>query len=165
MRAAVSTKKFQFIPFLINVLITLVIGFVASLVTRPQIAGWYSILKKPSFNPPAWLFAPVWSAIYLLIAISAYLVWKHRSRKPVYKVTRGIYIIQLFLNFMWSIVFFGFHQVFGAAVIIVLLWLTILLNISWFNKFNKTAGALLVPYLLWVSFAAVLNVSIYLLNR
>ncbi|WP_183564320.1 TspO/MBR family protein [Mucilaginibacter sp. SP1R1] len=165
MSSTASIRKFQFFPFVISLLITLSIGFVASLFTRPEIAGWYSTLKKPPFNPPAWLFAPVWTALYILIAIAAYLVWKHRSRKPVYKVTRAIYFIQLFLNFSWSIVFFGMHQVAGALVVIILLWISIGLSIMWFNKFNKTAGWLLVPYLLWVSFAGVLNASIYFLNN
>jgi tryptophan-rich sensory protein len=164
MSSTASIRKFQFFPFVINLLITAAIGFVAMLFTRPQIAGWYASLKKPSFNPPPQAFAPVWICIYVMIATAAYLVWKHRSRKPVYKVTRGIYFIQLFLNGSWSIVFFGLHQVFGALVIIILLWISILLTIQWFNKFNKVAGWLLWPYLLWVSFAAVLNASIYFLN-
>ncbi|QEM02371.1 tryptophan-rich sensory protein [Mucilaginibacter rubeus] len=165
MSVAVSTKRFQFFPYLISLLIVLFIGFVASLVTRPEIAGWYSTLKKPSFNPPPWLFAPVWTAIYIMIATAAYLVWKHRSRKPVYIIARSIYFIQLILNFSWSIVFFGMHQIAAAAVVIILLWLSIVVNINWFNKFSRTASWLLVPYLLWVSFASILNMSIYFLNR
>ncbi|SDE40873.1 TspO and MBR related proteins [Mucilaginibacter pineti] len=159
------TRKFQFFPFLISLLITVGIGFVASLVTRPQIAGWYSTLNKPSFNPPPWLFAPVWSCIYVMIAIAAYMVWKLRSRRPAYKIARAVYFIQLALNFSWSIVFFGLHQVLGALIVIVLLWISIVLNINWFGKFNRVAGWLLYPYLLWVSFATVLNASIYFLNR
>jgi len=110
------------------------------------------------------LFAPVWTCLYILIATAAYLIWKHRSRKPVYKVTRTIYFVQLFLNFSWSIVFFGMHQILGAFIVIALLWVSIVLTMHWFGKFNKIAGWLLLPYLLWVSFAAVLNASIYLLN-
>jgi tryptophan-rich sensory protein len=164
MSSAVSLKKFQFFPFLISLLITLAIGFTAAFFTRPEIHGWYSTLKKPSFNPPPWLFAPVWTCLYILIAIAAYLIWKHRSRKPVYKVTRTIYFVQLFLNFLWSVVFFGMHQIAGAFMVIALLWISIILTIYWFNKFNKIAGWLLLPYLLWVSFAGILNASIYLLN-
>jgi benzodiazapine receptor len=164
MSSAASIRKFQFFPFVISLLITLTIGITAAFFTRPEIPGWYSTLKKPSFNPPPWLFAPVWTALYIMIGIAAYLVWKHRSRKPAYKVTRGIYFVQLFLNFSWSIVFFGLHQVFGALVVIILLWISIALTISWFNKFNKIAGGLLVPYLMWVSFAGVLNACIYFLN-
>ncbi|HVW97718.1 MAG TPA: TspO/MBR family protein [Mucilaginibacter sp.] len=156
--------KFQFIPFLISLLITLAIGFVASLFTRPQIAGWYSSLAKPSFNPPPWVFAPVWTCIYVMIAISAYLVWKRRGPNSTYHTAKYIYIFQLFLNFSWSIVFFGLHGIFPALLVIVALWIMILLNIRWFSKFSTAAAWLLVPYLLWVSFASVLNLSIYLLN-
>ncbi|WP_184545276.1 TspO/MBR family protein [Mucilaginibacter sp. FT3.2] len=159
------SRKFQFFPFLISLLITLMIGFVALLVTRPQITGWYSTLTKPSFNPPPWLFAPVWAAIYFMIATAAYLVWKHRSRKPAYIISRSVYFIQLILNFSWSIVFFGLHQVLAALIVIILMLMSIVLNIYWFGKFSKAAGRLLWPYLLWVSFATVLNASIYLLNR
>lgn len=165
MPVAVSTKRFQFLPYLISLLIVLAIGFVASMVTRPEIAGWYSTLKKPPFNPPPWLFAPVWTAIYIMIATSAYLVWKHRSRKPAYIIARSVYFIQLILNFSWSIIFFGTHQIAMAMIVIILLWISIMININWFNKFNRVAAWLLVPYLLWVSFASVLNVSIYFLNR
>jgi len=164
MNALTIKKRFQLFPFLISLAITLAIGFTASLFTRPQIAGWYALLQKPSFNPPAWLFAPVWTILYILIAIAAYMVWKRRNTTTIYHSTVGIYFIQLLLNFSWSIVFFGLHQVFGALIIIILLWASILLNIYWFHKFNKTAAWLLVPYLLWVSFAALLNVNIYLLN-
>lgn len=159
------SRKFQFFPFLISLLITLGIGFVASLVTRPEIAGWYSTLKKPAFNPPPQVFPWVWSVVYFLIATAAYLVWKHRSRKPAYIIARSVYIIQLALNFSWSIVFFGLHQILGALIVIALLWISILFNINWFNKYSKVAGWLLWPYLLWVTFAGVLNAAIYLLNK
>ena len=156
---------FQTFPFIISLLITLTIGFVASIFTRPEIPGWYASLQKPSFNPPSWLFAPVWTTIYLLIAIAAYLVWKNRNATSTYKTTATIYFVQLLLNFSWSIIFFGMHQVFGALIIISLLWISIILNIFWFSKFNKTAAWLLAPYILWVSFAWLLNLNIYLLNR
>jgi benzodiazapine receptor len=160
----VTPKKFQFFPFLLSLAITLTIGFVASLFTRPQIAGWYGTLNKPSFNPPAWLFAPVWTVIYIMIAIAAYLVWRGRDNSKTYKITTAIYIVQLAFNFSWSIVFFGLHGVLPALFIILLLWVSIILNIRWFKKYSQIAGWLLVPYLLWVSFASILNLSIYLLN-
>lgn len=165
MRPKSLNRKFQFFPFIISLAITLAIGFVASIFTRPEIDGWYATLKKPSFNPPNFAFPLAWTILYIMIAISAYLVWKQRSRALTYKTTAGIYFIQLLLNFSWSIVFFGMHQIFGALVIIGLLWISIIFNIRWFGKFSKTAAWLLVPYLLWVSFAALLNFSIYLLNR
>jgi len=165
MRPKSLNKKFQVFPFIISLAITLAIGFVASLFTRPQIASWYVSLKKPSFNPPNWAFPVAWTILYILIAISAYLVWKRRNRAVTYKTTAGIYFVQLLLNFSWSIIFFGMHQVFGALVIIGLLWISIIFNIRWFGKFSKAAAWLLVPYILWVSFAGLLNLNIYLLNR
>lgn len=165
MRKITIRKGFQPIPFIISLAITLAIGFVASLVTRPQIANWYATLQKPSFNPPAWLFAPVWTMLYILIASAAYLVWKRRNLIMGYSTAATIYAVQLLLNFSWSIVFFGLHQILGALIIIVLLWISIILNIAWFGKFNKIAAWLLVPYLLWVSFATLLNLNIYLLNH
>jgi benzodiazapine receptor len=165
MQTTAPSHNFKFIPFLVSLLIVLAIGAVAGLVTAPQIAGWYSTLVKPPYNPPAWLFAPVWSALYVLIAIAAYLVWQRRDNSTNYLTARAVYIIQLLLNFSWSIVFFGFHSIIGGLLIIILLWMMILLTIRWFGKFSKATGWLLLPYFLWVSFAAILNYSIYTLNR
>ncbi|AYL93927.1 TspO/MBR family protein [Mucilaginibacter celer] len=165
MPTPIAALRFRFFPYLISLLIVFAIGITASLFTRPEIAGWYSTLKKPGFNPPPWLFAPVWSAIYIMIATAAYLVWAHRHQKPAYATTRLVYVIQLVLNFSWSIVFFGMHQLMGALIVIALLWLSIIACIYWFGKFNRLAAWLLVPYLLWVSFATVLNASIYFLNQ
>lgn len=164
MATQTSKKGFQFFPFIISLLIPLAIGFTASLVTRPEIPGWYAALQKPSFNPPPWLFAPVWTGLYIMMAIAAYLVWAKRNRAAAFYTATSIYCIQLLLNFSWSIVFFGMHQVFWALIIIILLWVSIVLNMIWFHRFSKTASWLLVPYLLWVSFASVLNLYIYLLN-
>jgi len=158
-------RNFQPLPFIISLAITLAIGFVASIFTRPEIDGWYATLKKPSFNPPNLAFPLAWTVLYILIAIAAYLVWKRRNRSVTYRTTASIYVIQLLLNFSWSIVFFGMHQIFGALVIIGLLWISITFNIRWFGKFSKTAAWLLLPYILWVSFAGLLNLNIYLLNR
>lgn len=160
-----DSRKFQFFPFLISLLITLSIGFVASLFTRPEIAGWYSQLHKPSFTPPSWLFAPVWTTLYVMIAVAAYLVWKRRNDGLNYTRAAIVYFFQLLLNFSWSIVFFGMHHVLGAAFIIVLLWIFIIWNIKVFSNYSRVAAWLLVPYLLWVSFASALNIGIYLLNK
>jgi benzodiazapine receptor len=165
MQASGQTPKFRLFPLLVSLIITLAIGFIASLVTRPQIAGWYALLVKPPFNPPSWLFAPVWAAIYIVIAIAAYLVWNRRDGSTDYLTARAVYVVQLALNFSWSMVFFGLHSITGGLLIIILLWMTILLNIRWFGKLSKTASWLLLPYFLWVSFAAILNYSIFALNR
>ncbi|MES2279135.1 MAG: TspO/MBR family protein [Bacteroidota bacterium] len=158
-------QPFQFFPFLISLLITLAIAAVASAFTIPQITGWYSTLHKPSFNPPNQLFGPVWTVLYILIAIAAYRVWKKRDGSALYSSTRTVYFLQLSLNFSWSIIFFGLHQILVALIIIILLWISIIVNMYYFNRFNKTACWLLLPYLLWVSFAGALNFAIYLLNH
>jgi benzodiazapine receptor len=152
------------VPYIISVLITLSVGGVASFFTVSQIKGWYVHLHKPPFNPPNWLFAPVWTLLYIAIGIAAGLVWQHRAQAEQYVAARRIYLLQLVLNFSWSIVFFGMHQILGALVVIVALLVCIIANIRAFGKISKTAAWLLVPYLAWVSFATVLNLSIYLLN-
>jgi tryptophan-rich sensory protein len=165
MKTLASNHRFQFVPFMVSLLIVLAIGVVASLFTTPQIPGWYAQLQKPSFNPPNWLFAPVWTLLYLLIAIAAYLAWKRRDDTPLYNTAKWIYFLQLLFNSSWSIVFFGLHQIFMALIIIILLWLSIIANMVYFSHFSKTASWLLLPYLLWVSFAALLNFSVGILNR
>jgi len=159
-----SDRKFRLWPFLVSLVITLAIGVVASLFTRPEIPGWYRFLHKPSFNPPDWLFPLVWTILYVLIAIAAYRVWVRRNKPGGFGTTCGIYFIQLALNFSWSIVFFGMHLIATALVVIMLLWISIIFNIIRFAQYDSLAAWLLVPYLLWVSFATVLNYAIYRLN-
>lgn len=165
MQANGTVSKFQVIPFIISIAITLGIGFTASFFTRPEIANWYSTLTKPSFTPPNWAFPVAWTTLYILIGTAAYLVWKCRNNSSAYRTTVGIYIVQLLLNFSWSMVFFGLHQIMGGFIVILLLAVAIVLNIAWFARFSKAAAWLLVPYLLWVGFATALNLSIYVLNK
>jgi len=107
----------------------------------------------------------VWTVLYIMIGIAAYMIWRRRYQAEKYSYARLIYFIQLAFNFCWSIVFFGMHQIFGALLIIVLLWVSILFNINAFIKISKSAALLLIPYLLWVSFAGVLNLFIFILNK
>ncbi|TSD66022.1 tryptophan-rich sensory protein [Inquilinus sp. KBS0705] len=165
MKAATLNNKFQIFPFLISLFITFCIGGVASVVTRPQIASWYITLTKPTYNPPNWAFPIAWSILYFLIGTAAYMVWKRRNNSTTYATARIIYFVQLLLNFSWSIVFFGMHQIFAALCIIIMLLVVIILNIAWFGRFSKPAAWLLVPYILWVGFASLLNLSIYILNK
>jgi benzodiazapine receptor len=158
-------SKFQPLPYFISLFITLAIGGVAAMFTRPQIKGWYITLHKPTYNPPNWAFPVAWTILYILIATAAYLVWKKRDATVTYLKTRIIYIVQLLLNFSWSIVFFGMHQIFAALAIIIMLLIVIILNIAWFARFSKPAAWLLVPYFMWVCFASLLNLSIYILNK
>jgi translocator protein len=145
------------------VILTVGLGAVGGLVTAPEIPLWYAGLNKPSFNPPNWLFGPVWTTLYLLMGVSCYLVW----RQPV-SVERNkalyLFILQFILNFCWSFIFFGMHETGWALTEMIFLWLTILATIFSFAKFSKTAAWLLVPYIAWVSFAMLLNGAIWRLN-
>ena len=125
---------------------------------------WYALANKPSFNPPNWIFAPVWTLLYLLMGIALYLVWKSEAAQGLKQMAIGLFAIQLVLNFFWSIIFFYAHQPGWAFVEIIVLWTMILLTILWFGKISPTAAWLLVPYISWVSFASVLNFSIWKLN-
>jgi len=140
-------------------------GVIGSIFTSGSIPGWYAGLAKPLFNPPGWVFAPVWTVLYALMGIAAYLVYeKRQGRKDVGRALT-IFASQLGLNVAWSIVFFGAHQILGAVIVIVLLWALILATIWLFSRISTAAAYLLIPYILWVSFASVLNISLYTLNR
>lgn len=157
-------KKFQFIPFIVCVSIPLFIGIIGGLFTMESVKTWYTTLNKPSFNPPSWVFGPVWSTLYILIGISSYLVWKKREIVSGYSLAVKIYFLQLFLNLMWSFLFFNQHQIGLALIEIIILLIVIITNAFIFYRINKTAGLLFVPYILWVSFASFLTYSIYTIN-
>ncbi len=139
-------------------------GAVGSLFTFNAISGWYSTLQKPVLNPPSWIFAPVWTTLYALMGISAFLVYQKGWQRKEVKRALGIFGIQLFLNVIWSIIFFGLHLSGLALIDIVLLWIAILITIIAFTKISKPAAWLLLPYLVWVSFATYLNFAIFYLN-
>ena len=141
------------------------VGFLSGMVTRESITTWYPTLVKPVFNHPNWIFAPVWTSLYIMMGIAAGLVWTRGSDKKMVKKALEFVDIQLGLNALWSYLFFGLHNPLLALVEIVLLWLMIYETYSLFKKINKTAGYLLLPYLAWVSFATLLNASIWWLNR
>jgi len=140
-------------------------GIVGTVFTAPSITGWYAGLAKPAFNPPDWIFGPVWTVLYALMGVAAYLVYQQGFKRPEVKRALTVFFVQLLLNALWSIVFFGVHMILGALVVIVLLWAMILATILVFRGISKAAANLLVPYILWVSFATVLNISLYALNR
>jgi len=139
-------------------------GLAGSLFTTPAIPAWYAGLEKPSFNPPNWIFAPVWTLLFLLMGISLYFIWGRGLENKKSKIAVLIFAVQLALNALWSIVFFGFHNLGAAFVAIIFLWFAIFVNIVAFAKISKQAAYLLLPYILWVSFAAILNFSILTLN-
>jgi tryptophan-rich sensory protein len=152
---------------ILTVVVTcLVIGYFSGMVTRSAIVTWYPTLVKPSFNPPNWIFAPVWSMLYIMMGVAAGLVWNRiEFEKELVKKALILFAIQLALNALWSYLFFGLKNPMLAGIEIVLLWLMIFETYSKFVKINKIAGYLFIPYLLWVSFAMVLNGSIWWLNR
>ena len=149
---------------IISIAIPLAIGAIAGYFTSSSVQGWFATINKPSFNPPNWLFAPVWTALYILMGIAFYLVWKSEPASVVKKTAITLYIIQLAFNFCWSFIFFYMHQPGWALVDIVLMWIFILLTIVWFGKITPAAAWLLVPYICWVSFATVLNFAVWKLN-
>jgi tryptophan-rich sensory protein len=140
-------------------------GILGAVFTRSAIPSWYAALKKPGFTPPNWLFGPAWITLYLLMAVAAYLVWQKGLRQPGVSAALAAFVLQLLLNAAWSPVFFGLRSALAGAVIIVLLWLAILLSMALFFKVSRPAAWLLLPYLLWVTYASALNISIYFLNR
>jgi len=160
-----NKKRFNFAKLAISVLGVLLVGFVSSFFGMGSIETWYQTLSKPSFNPPSWVFGPAWTLLYILIGVSFYLVWTSDADKAAKKQAYLIFVVQLALNFLWTFLFFGNQMIFGALLDIILLWAVILLNIFVFYKITKAAGVLLIPYLLWVSFAALLNYFIWALNR
>ncbi|OGY18490.1 MAG: hypothetical protein A2900_03485 [Candidatus Chisholmbacteria bacterium RIFCSPLOWO2_01_FULL_50_28] len=151
----------KYTPLLISLGIAFGVAFLGSSVTTPSISGWYASLNKPSFNPPAWVFAPVWTILFAMMAIASFLVWKKQKKM---KIPLQLYGIQLFLNFLWSFLFFGLRRPDLALLEIALLWIVIQLTLRAFYAVDKLASYLLVPYILWVSFAAFINFSIVLLN-
>ena len=142
------------------------VGYLSGIVTRSSVVTWFPTLIKPSFNPPGWLFAPVWSFLYVLMGVAAGLVWNRiENDRPNVRKALVYFIIQLALNALWSLLFFGLKNPLLALVEIVLLWLMIYETYLKFIKIDKIVGYLFVPYILWVSFATVLNASIWWLNR
>jgi translocator protein len=145
------------------ILIPLIIGGVSGYFTSASIATWYLTLNKPFFNPPNYLFGPVWTTLYILMGISFYIILKKAKSEDIAKLFT-IFVVQLTLNFLWSFIFFKYQNLGLALVEIVLMWASILSMILVFYKTDRLAGLMNIPYLLWVSFATLLNASIYYLN-
>jgi benzodiazapine receptor len=136
---------------------------VGGLVTTPNIPTWYASLAKPTWTPPDWVFGPVWSLLYLMMATSAWLVWRQTGLAGA-KLSLGLFAVQLVLNSLWSVLFFGLQSPGAALVEIILLWVAILATMIVFWGRSRLAGGLLAPCLAWLSFAAVLNFAIWRLN-
>lgn len=139
-------------------------GAIGSLATSPNIASWYANLEKPFFNPPNWVFGPVWTVLYILMGVSLYLIWTAPHKKPKKQTAYVWFGAQLALNTIWSLVFFGLHAPLAGVAIILLLWGSILATMQSFWPLSKQAAYLLIPYLAWVTFASMLNMCIAVLN-
>jgi len=157
-------KIIDILKLVASVMLCQVAGFLGSLFTTPAIPTWYATLKKPFFNPPNWIFSPVWISLFILMGISLFFVWR-RPDHPKFKIAFIFFFVQLILNILWSAAFFGLRAPLLGLMDIVLLWIAILFTILNFLKVSKFAGALLIPYLVWVSFATLLNFSLWVLNR
>ena len=154
----------KIVKIIIAILVCQLAGVIGSIFTMSSIPTWYATLQKPSFSPPNWLFGPVWTTLFTLMGISLYLVWDRISRSKETKKPLVIFGVQLVLNIFWSVLFFGLKSSFYAFIEIIILWLAIAFNIFKFYKISKNAGLLLIPYLLWVTVATILNFYIWMLN-
>ncbi len=144
--------------------ICLAAGVIGSIFTSPAITGWYVTLQKPFFTPPNWVFGPAWTTIYILMGIALFLVWDKGIQYRKVKLSMGVFGVQLVLNFLWSILFFGMQNPFYALIEVIILWFAILATILVFYGIDRRASLLLVPYILWVSFASLLNYYVWILN-
>ena len=153
------------VKLIVSIAICLFAGGIGTIFTASSIPTWYATLNKPIFSPPNYLFGPVWTILYILMGISLYLIWIKGTKTKRVRDALFLFVVQLLLNAAWSPVFFGARNIFIALIIIILMWNFILRTILAFGKINKTASYLLYPYIAWVSFASVLNFSVWILNR
>lgn len=148
---------------IVSIALPLAVGAIAGYYTTKNIPGWYETLQFPSFRPPNSVFGPVWTTLYLLMGIGCYLIWK-KPLSPIRSAALRAYGLQLFINGLWSFIFFFFKQIGLAVIVIAILWILIVYMISWFKRLSNWAAFIQIPYLLWVSFATVLNIAIWQLN-
>jgi translocator protein len=157
-------KPVQIAKLVVAIALPLTVGGIAGMFTTEAIPDWYATLNQPSFNPPNWIFGPVWTLLYILMGISIYLIWNLAPGKSRQQAM-AVFLVQLLLNFAWSFCFFYFKRIDLALVNIVLLWGTIVFMLNRFNRLKPMAAYINIPYLLWVTFAAVLNAAYFILNR
>ena len=156
----------KYLRIIYCVAICLVVCYLSSITTQSSINTWYPTLIKPSFNPPNWLFAPVWTLLFIMMGIAAGMIWNQlENQRELVKKALLFFTVQLLLNALWSYLFFGLNNVLLALIEVILLWLVIYETFHIFKKIDKKAAYLFIPYLIWVAFAAILNGSIYYLNR
>ena len=153
-----------YLKIIIAVALCMGLGFLSGMSTTEAITGWYATVNKPPFNPPNWIFAPVWTILYIMMGVAVAMIWDLGWERKEVKVAVGLFIFQFIINLIWSPAFFGLEKPLIALFIIIILWILIVICIQQFKKLKPLAGNLLIPYLLWVSFATVLNFSIWYLN-
>ncbi|HRZ86834.1 MAG TPA: tryptophan-rich sensory protein [bacterium] len=141
------------------------VGMAGALFTISAIPTWYVTLAKPPMNPPNWVFGPAWTALYLLMGVSAFLIWEKGLDRKEVRTALELFGLQLFFNAAWTPIFFGVKEPLAALLVIILLWVTLIETIVKFYTLSRAAGMLLIPYILWISFAAYLNAGIWYLNK
>jgi tryptophan-rich sensory protein len=153
------------LKLVVSILICFLAGGIGTVFTSSAIPTWYVYLNKPFFSPPNYLFGPTWTVLYILMGISLYLIWKKGTKNKKVREALIFFAIQLTLNAAWSPIFFGAKNLFVSLIVIIFMWLFIIKTILAFGRINKTASYLLYPYIIWVSFASILNFSVWLLNK
>ena len=156
-------KKSKFFKLIVSLALPLAIGSIAGIYTSAGTSGWLDTLNSPSFRPPNWLFGPVWTVLYLLMGFSLFLIWEHKESKQR-NMAITVFFVQLTFNFFWSFIFFYFYMIGYALIEIILLWISIVTMITLFYKIKPMAAYINIPYLLWVTFATILNGGFYFLN-
>lgn len=157
-----NKHSIQWGKLIISLVVPQIAGFIGSLFTVSQIGGWYAQLEKPSFNPPSWIFGPVWTVLYILMGVAFYFLWLHKD--AISKKLQILLVVHLCLNALWSVLFFFMHDPLIAYVNIVLMWIMIVALILDTRKIDQKISWLLVPYSIWVTFASFLNLAIVILN-
>jgi len=149
---------------IVSILIVFVAGAVGTLYTLKEITTWYVYLAKPGWTPPNWAVGPIWSILYVFIGASLFLIWRKGLGRKDVQMAIVVFAVQLGINVLWSLVFFGSHSIFGGLIMVLILWVAILINIFVFYRISRPAGLLLIPYLIWVSIASYLQYNLFILN-
>ena len=159
-----QTASRQWLVLFALLALCLTVGSLGGIITARSVGDWYLTINRPPWNPPAFIFAPVWTVLYFSMAVAAWLVWKRDRRFAGVRLALVFFFIQLALNFLWPFVFFGAHAIGAALFNIALLWIALALTVWAFFGVSRLAGVLMLPYLAWVSFASFLNFAIWQLN-
>ena len=158
------TRSFEIISLIVFLIVCLSVSGVGGAITATSVDTWYQALEKPAFNPPDWVFAPVWTALYLFMGVAAWRIWRFRALMAA-RIALLVFGLQLCLNVGWSFLFFGLQQINFGLVEIVILLFGIISNMILFWRLDRFAGLLFVPYVAWVSYATILNASLSFLNK